>query len=544
VSADRDGCALPRGLERAWIAACLALAAWTCLPGLADVFLIGDELHSLRSIGLGWGELLGTYDDNGSGLLLPALQKALAGVLGHGPVVYRLPAILGALGTLLFVVPVARRAVGPTAALLALAAVATSPIAVFYARYGRGYSLAACLALAYVLALARLLEDGRRGRIAAVALAGGLLPAAHLSAASISLGVGLAALVLARARGRLRPVAVALGCGALLAALLHAPAWSDLRAFLTDKALAGSPQPFGAVDVAALLTGGRVAGWFVLIGLPAAALALLRRDAARVALPVAAIVGALAGLLLGRPAGLSFAYARYLYPAWPLALALMAGGLVLAARRLPLGVVRAERAALAAGIALLILAWATGPQGPSASPRGPFANSNLALCELPAFDEPWPRASAIHDILAGAEPDARVVVVPALRSRGLLLYRNHWLRHRRTLVLGHVGDPVLGRMDARAYVDLSDLGVLEGLDADFLVVHHAIDAELANYWTFVDEDAWPLHRTAGDEPLMAAHYDWGARTGHGRGVPGLLRRLRERLGTPALEDAWVTVWQL
>lgn len=537
---------LPRSFERLWTGACLALAAWLCLRGLAGVFLIGDELHSLRNIDLGFVALARTYDRFGSGLALPMLQRLASGLFGHELIAYRLPAIAGALATLLFVGPLARRLFGAPSALLASAAVATSAIHVYYSRYGRGYALGAFLALLFVLSLLRTLEHApaRRRWLAGIVLAGGFLPAVHLSTGPFLLAAGAAALWNARRDACLLALGYALAAGALLALLLHVSARASLREFLDLKLMEGAPTPFGPLDVATALAGSRVAGWVVLVGLPLAGLAFLRRQRARAALVLAGPLGLIASLLLTRPPGLALAYARYLFVAWPMCLMLLAWGWVELARRLPLARRAGSLVALAAGLALLAGAWLAGPLGRAHVPDGRFANSNLALHALPAFDADWKRSSNFYAVLAEMEDPQRIAEFPGLRTRNLMLYRNHWLQHRKDVVLGHLRDPELAPITHGPYADLSDLGVLEDKGIDFVVVHHNIDAELANYWTFVQDEAWPALRRAGDDAAMAALSDYGIPRGNGRDVPELERALRKRLGRPAYADATVRVWEV
>jgi hypothetical protein len=536
---------LAPAFAHAWTLAIVLLAAWLSLRGLGDTFLIGDELHSLRQLELGFGEIACTYDRFGSGLALPLLQKAAALALGHDPLVYRLPAVLGALGTLLLAGPVARRLFGEPAAWLAGAALATSAIHVFYSRYARSYSLGACLALFFVLALLRVLEGSpaRRRWLAGVALAGGLLPAVHLSTASFLLATGLAALWNARGTGHARALFVTLVSGALLACLLHLPAWSDLGEFLGAKLLEGPPEPFGPPEVATVLAGSRAAGWILLVALPIAALAFARRAGVRSALAVAGPLGLGVGLVVSRPPGLAFAYARYLFTAWPLCLMLVAWAWCELVRCLPLARRRAELVALVTGLLWILGAFLASPLGPGRIRDGRFANSNLALQPAPAFDAPWKNPSGFYSILAGIEGPVRIVEFPALRTRNLLLYRNHWLRHQKEVLLGHREDAELARLARGPYLDLADVTSLARHGVDYLVVHHNIDAELANYWTFVQDEVWPSVRQPGDEAAMAALSTFGILEGNGRAVPAFERALRRELGPPSYEDATVRVWE-
>ena len=87
---------VPRGLAALLVGACVLFAAWAALRGLGSVLLFGDEFHSVRNLERPWLELARLFDRNGSGLLLPLLQKLAVTLLGKGLWSYRLPAIAGA----------------------------------------------------------------------------------------------------------------------------------------------------------------------------------------------------------------------------------------------------------------------------------------------------------------------------------------------------------------------------------------------------------------------------------------------------------------
>ena len=141
--------------------------------------------------------------DKGGHLLL--LQRLGLDLLGGTPWALRLPALLGAVVSLLLVQPVGRRLVGEAPAAVATLGLALSPIHVFYTRYGRAYSMATCLGVLFVLALVRILDEERpRARwFVLLAITGALVPYAHLfgatfvaPVAAVGLALGLAAQVL------------------------------------------------------------------------------------------------------------------------------------------------------------------------------------------------------------------------------------------------------------------------------------------------------------------------------------------------------------
>ena len=292
VATQGMGIAIPqeapvRGTGR-WVRIGLIFAAvlaftYLTLRGLEEVHLFGDEFHSIRNLHLSYGELLALYDAYGSGVLLPLTQKLSADLLGPGLIAYRLPSWLGGLGSLLLCYPVARRLVGPGPAAMSALALALSPIFCFYSRYGRGYSLATGFALAFALALMQLGEPGlsRAKRTAWGALgilSGGLLPWAHLFAASSLGALGLAGIVGLAARpgergerpARRNSTVIAVVGALLLCGALYLPALESLREFYDRKAFSGAGGAFGVGDVVALLYGHPVSGWAALGLLPVA----------------------------------------------------------------------------------------------------------------------------------------------------------------------------------------------------------------------------------------------------------------------------------
>ena len=533
------------------VGASLIAGVYLSLRGLGGVQLFGDEYHSVRNLAMGYGELAGYYDAFGSGLLLPLLQRAAVDLFGAGPIVYRLPAVLGALGTLLLVFPCGRRLVGSTPALLATLALATSSIHVFYSRTGRAYSLATCLGLAFTLALLRLCQDERPRRRwwLAACVSGALLPYAHLFAATFGAGTALAAVgsvAVARRKGVAGGVSFgslsgALVAGALLCGALYLPARESLAAFYEEKAFAGSGGPFGPLDVAALLFGGRTAGLVALLAAPPAVVALARACPRRGAMLAAAAFVPAAALLVSRPPGLPYAYARYVLPSLPFLFMALAWLVVAAVGRAPLGRWRAP-VSWAVGLAgVALLAW-SGPLGREPA-DGPFANSNLNLMPLPAFDRAWPKRPAFYERLAGEREVETIVEAPELWNRSCLLYRNHWLGHGKRVLLGFVWEGNPERIPKGSTVDLRDSTALAEVGAEYLVLHANVYAELSNYWAFATEE-WERHGDPTLDPFMAAHSGYGMAKDRSEQLRAVEERLRVELGAPVYEDQALVVWRL
>jgi hypothetical protein len=202
--------------------------------------------------------------------------------------------------------------------------------------------------------------------------------------------------------------------------------------------------------------------------------------------------------------------------------------------------VRAEAAALAIGAAAVIACFLAGPLGPGHPRDGIFANSYVRLGALPAFDVPWPGASPFYERLARMSGEVRVIEAPGLRSRGMMLYRSHFLRHRRPVRIG-LAEGELAALLGDPYVFLLEPRVVPGDGEEYLLYHRDPRGEIERYWRFVYEEAWPAERRAGDSGFMERN-----RKVHdqpGRDPEGEVR-LRVRFGEPVYEDRDLLVWRL
>ncbi len=551
------GAATGRGVRVGLILTAVFAFTYLTLRGLDQVHLFGDEFHSVRNLGRSYGELAGLYDAYGSGILLPLGQKFASDLLGPGLLSYRIPSWLGGLGALLLSYPTARRLVGPAPAAATTLALALSPFFCFYSRYGRSYSMAACFALLFALCMlrlgsGRLSRTGRGVWIGAAVLAGALLPYAHLFAVSslvaIALGgvIGLAPRVsLVRERPPSRvPVLLAIGIAPVLGALFYLPALTSLGEFFERKAFAGAGGEFGVGDVLRLLYGNRLFGWAALGLVPAALFLLGRRDPRRAFFLGCAALGPVVALLVSRPPGLPYAYARYLLPALPfqwMALAwLFAFGVRKLARKRP-----SESAISLASAALVFLLFLQSPLVSISAATGPFANSNLALTPLPAFDTPWPGRSKFYDVMESTEEDVTLIEAPELWNRSGLLHRNAWLQHQKNIVVGHVWQQDPQRVPAGGpYVNLNEADWRGKLEADYLVFHRTIYKELTNYWDFVWNKCWPEIENPANQAFMDAHSQYGFVKERLEPLWEAEKKLRAQLGKPTYEDPLVCVWDL
>jgi len=549
--ASNPASAASRRLSIAALCFALLLAAYWRIPPASSALLFGDEFHSLRRLAFGYDFLFTNYSTTGSGMALPLLQRGLADLFGSNHWTIRGPALLGGLALVASLYPLGRRLVGRNAALIATFLAAGSSILIYYSHFGRAYSLMAWLCLLLVYSLQRILESDGPSTRYSVYCAGliAALPYVHLSSLATVLAVVGAALVVLWLEGRLRESAHLAGAAALGLALslaLHAPAQASFVAFVSDKTTRAYYGEFGFWDVAALLTGGRMAAILMVPLLLFALTRIALRHGAR-ALPLAAacLSPALA-LVIVRPYGDAYAYARYAITIVPF-VCLALGWLINDGFG---GSHEAESAkavrgrshwVLGAGALLACVLFAAGPYGVRHPNDGPHANTYLSLYSLPAFDEPWDGAPAFYQSLANATKRPRIIEVPALVNRTRHLYRDYYLQHGAETWLGLFPRELRNVPDG-PYVSLANPGWREAAEADYLILHTNLGEELRDYWRFVYESQGHDVGSAAVAAYMTRHSRFGEVAAQ---EPALLApRLRSELGEPAFEDRYITVWEL
>ncbi len=530
------------------LVAAIAVAVGTTLRirGLDSTLPWGDEFHSLRLWTESFATILATYDDRGTGVPLLLLQRLFHDLLGPTLRAARLPALLGGLTALALVYPVAKRFVGSTAAALATAAIALSPIHVFYAHFGRAYSLATALALVFVFSLQRATES-RSARIwlGLAAATGALLAWVHATAAIIVIAAGAAAfartaVVFGWGR-RLFSVAAALCVAGIACALLYAPAWSTASEFFTHTAGSTARERISITVVASLIAGSTVAGWLVLLSVPTAAVAhLVSRRSSGLLLVVAALASA-AVLWIVSPRGGPYAYTRYVLVSFPFAVMLICWAWV------ELGKLLARRAAgvgatvaFVAGLFAVTAGYATGPLAPTRVEDGPFGGTYLSLWPLERFDAPWKRAPVFYRDLAAREDVQRILEVPLPRSRGMLLYRNYYLMHGKETWVAEVG--------TAAIVGESLIGLERAIDAcesgaDLVILHRALDRELTRYWRQVYRKFWQVGHSATTIALsrtLKSTPFWFRR----KALPLLAKDFALTFGRPVYKDDVIDVFEI
>lgn len=522
----------PVGAAGVVVGLAVTAGAWLRLRGAATAPYFGDEHHALATAGRPALEILRTFDEFGSHVPLPLLQHGLFEVFGASPLCARLVALIPGLALLLATYPLLRRWVGVVPAALATLVVALDPLHAYYSQLARSYALVGFGGLVLAALARRLVRSERAGlgTAGATALTAGLLGWTHLASGGFVAAIAL--LAFARARGRRRLVVGATFASAAgLTALLLAPAWPELRAYLESHAGGPSTGPdagFHALDVATIVAGGRVAA-AIFVGALALSLLAWRRRPDAWPWIVAAALGPIVALAVARPVGMAYAWARYLIVAVPF-LAVWATWSLRALLAPRIG----DRAVLALGTALAALWAITGPLG-ARWDRHPFSNSYLALRRLPAFDEPWPGASALYAELAADAGVTTIVEAPQLTTRARLLYRHHRGLHGKDVRVGWIGPALPGL--TRAYVRVDED---EPIAADVLVFHKDQRAELERYWSFVYDEAWPRHERAADRSFMERHRALWTAFGP---LPGIVQRLRDRFGEPFYEDELVVAWR-
>lgn len=533
-----------RRCTAALVVLAISIGVFLSLRGSGEFLLYGDEFRSLRHVERPYGDLIRFHGIDGSGGALLLLQRAAIDLFGPGLLAFRFPAMLGAIGALLLMYPAGARLVGRTPAAIATLALAVNSAHVFYSRFGRTDALAVFLGLCFVYSLARAMD--RRGPrpiwYLATALCAGLLSYAHFSAAAFAAVVALAALTILSFRdgaGRHRlwlvgAVAVAGG----LCLLLYLPAWEPLWKFIEFASDRGDPSQIFPVDAVALLAGSRAAALVWLVGAPLAGVWILFRKRGEAVILVAAAFAMSFALLLVQPVGGVYATARSLLVGLPFLTMLLAWAITESVRALGLSRRVSGAAELAAGVLLVAVSFAAGPLGFRHVDDGPFGASYLSLMPLPAFDEPWWGGSAFYPALAEADRPLRIVEAPDLADQTVALYRNYYLQHRQTVVIGALTEEI--PIDPEGlHVPLS---LVDSTNADYVILHIDVARELARYWDFVYRDQGHPEKQSGLAVFMAFHEDF--RVPPPPPLRGLGQQLRGRWGRPYYQDRDIVVWKL
>ncbi len=251
--------------------------------------LYTDEAYSLALAQRGFGHMFALFGYEPNGTPYPIALWFLIRIFGTGPVLLRLPAVLGGTASVPALWWAARQFARPAAALLAAGLLAINPMAVFYGQEARSYAfvvLAVCLAFG---ALPHAI-DGRRGRRGWVGYIAAMTALAYCEILAVPLVLPAQALIVRRGgrdgfrRWLWSLLAVLLCCVPLLvaAAIAYGRRNALYWAPKTDRALVS----FALQELTAGLSGLSAARWATIAAgasLIAAAVWIARRRPAPVA---------------------------------------------------------------------------------------------------------------------------------------------------------------------------------------------------------------------------------------------------------------------
>jgi hypothetical protein len=495
------------------------------LPGLSS---FGDAFHATTLAGWDYARVLAPFDHDGSGIAVPLLQRLVDGSFGPSDWTYGSPAVLAGIAALVAIFPVAERLVGRNAAAIATLALALNPLHVFYSHFGRSSSLACLGGLLLVGQLRRVVDEPRVGLPGhvGIAITAALIPAIQPSALGVVIALGLGAMALLVRRGRtgrpLRHLALCFVAAAMLCLALVLPAWKSSWEFYSVLIAAGSSVVFGAIDIGRLMFGGQVAAWVTLLGVPFASLWMLRSgsDSAWLLAPAALLPVAL--LPIQSPVGSAVAYAHVLLPSIPFMLMIFAWAVVAFADRVHRDPRAATRLAISLGSGAIVLAHVAGPLGIAQPEGGLFANGTIPQPAQPRQEVRSQGTSDYQAPPALERGDVRIIEAPALVDPRALLYRNHYLPHRRDALVGFFAQ----RVGATGpYIPLLDAPQIRASGADYLVYHRDVEREARKYWETapsVEREVPEVEPPAGEQ----------------------LELLRKMLGEPDYESDDRLVWKL
>lgn len=506
---------------------------------------LDDEWHALHAVErFGYAHLATHFGWTDYCIPLTLFYKAVADTVGLSELWLRLPVLFAGLASLVVMPLVARPWAGREVSTVFAWLLAVSPLHVYFSRYARPYSIALLLTFLAVFALpAWRRRDGRLWSWAYVGAAV-LGPYFHLT----TLPVVLLPLAIAWGARALPPrgaavtpplralsiltVAVAAG----LLALLGPPLLADHQALLY-KAGRGEVHAVMLWGAASLMAGSGRTVVIVAMGLGAlgGSVALGRRHPSRLA-----FLAAVAALAMGTPLAshpvlidLPIVFVRYALVVLPLALLLVAGGVVSA---LTFVGPRAPEAASALGPLLAALAVWLGPL-----PRTHWRPN--AWTNHPAFQysytappcDPGLVVPPFYARLAreGKESE-RLLEAPWLFAAAANRFHCDQHVHGQEMRIGFVGGvfdgagprglprpgelPILAqprRYRFRSFVHLGDPDALPRSGTTLVVLHKTIEKEMT-----------------------------GAATTSGLGIAPWIERYRARYGPPLYEDEWMAVFRV
>jgi hypothetical protein len=451
------------------------------VQGLERKLFTGDEFHSLDIIHFSYSELLRTFDEGGSGVALPILQKMSEQLFGANEFNLRLPALVPGLLAIPLSYAFFRLFFESLMASFGCLLFAVSHYAIHYSRTGRIYSLSLLLAiLSFVLVLRIERGSTRSWEAPCLVLIFGLMLFAHLSNALLVAACALyllAGLVRRRAgRGEFLRWALGFGGAGALALLLYLPSYEGVAAFFEGKAPLFR-APIRPEAVLELLSGGTWnAAVFAILAPLGVAAGLVRRAPHR-GFVLWTVTFSVAGLLLIRPHGSMAAYARYLVYLLPVLLVAVMDAILLLTEGTSRLIGRWQQELRVVGLAAFALFyWGIGYEGFRCDRR---SNFDHMWARWTYGAEREPRLSLVpvpYEAIAADASVERLVEFPLFSRPNVLVLGTYYAVHGKDVYIGDTVDT--GSM--HRYVNLFDLPEEMGSET-LLFFHKDVPAELRRF---------------------------------------------------------------
>jgi hypothetical protein len=197
---------------------------------------------------------------------------------------------------------------------------------------------------------------------------------------------------------------------------------------------------------------------------------------------------------------------------------------------------RRPAVALGAGLALVVTGFLAGPRSPLTPSAPSFDNTHLALASLPDFDTPYPGTPDVYGAIA-KDPGARVLELPTLRNRGVVLLRNYQLQHGNPVFFAWTWRPELRRCRP-PYVWVENPQLVRDTGVGWIVLHRDLRGEIVRYLRFIEE------RATESEGLIVRLLTRSVRAIPRPDIELIRSFLEERHGPPLYADELVFAWRL
>ncbi len=522
----------------------VAVGCYLRFAGVSEKLFFGDEFFSLCNYTLPWGALASTYDQHGTGVPLPLLQKAGSAIFGANELTLRLPALVPGVLAIPAFFFFFRQFFEPFVAALGTLLFAVSHYSIYYSMLGRIYSLYLLLSMLTVILLIKMTRHPKPWLATVYALLGGLVPFCHLSGiAFLAICAAYAAGVLRSRRAPLREWLICslafLGSG-LVALCLYLPTLATVISFLSSKAQLGTGPGLNFVRMLEIYAGGSANAILFAVLCSLGVIAGIAKRRPHRWLAPCMLVGASAFLLVVDPVGFPVAHARYAIYVFPFLLVSLVDGLLLLSGALA-GVLRIRHRSLISGAAIVgfsAIYWAMGFEGSSID-RGANIDRFRAI-SIVEIEAPIPR---VYREIRSEEHCDRVIEFPFFNTRhsasAQLLYIRYRVVHGRDVYIGEAVDT--GAMNR--YVNVLDIPAEFGGSA--CLVFHKNIAEEVRQWS----EARRRHRRGEvvrmprtNPQIMPACWFGDERTIYD--MDGILDDLRTRLGPAWREDETVAVFRV